>query len=156
MKRRVPGLSDVFTAVRFGIIWSKAQSLASRHAYEEALDELKLAYKAMDSTIPSQNVSVETNILASTVQAGLGDVSNALISIRLALKQLEEPNPLHNGDTRDYLKLYCKWMLDYGGSTLGIDVKEESDSIARQVSGVNLRKVRYDVRKNFPMPHLAD
>jgi len=138
-------------AIRFGTLWSKAQDFAAHHNYREASNALRKAAAVMKCELPSTKLSIETNILEAVVDAGLGNLETALHSTRVALSQLHDARFMYNTDSIKYLKYYCRWMIEYCGSALDLDLHGEAEAVRINFGDIEFSKVRADLKRNFPI-----
>jgi hypothetical protein len=144
-------LRKIFKAPLYASMWVKAQDLASKKNYAEAMSILHKMYSLFDQVIPSMEIPLDSNILSAIVASGLGDASLALSCSKMAIIQLGNPNIKYSSEDVDYLRYFCRTIMDYCANKLGSSAFEESLRVGVRFRDLNFNRVRSDLRGKFPI-----
>jgi hypothetical protein len=149
MSGRLSKLARSYKAASF---WSKALDRAAQKDYAAALACLRSIYAVFETSIPSDSVTCDVNILCANMACKLGDHYLSVSAVTTALSQLEHDADELSKYDKDYLGVYCKRLLEYCA------YKAKDERVARVAASIEadfdsllLSKVRRDITKNFPI-----
>jgi hypothetical protein len=149
-------LSKLSKSFRAASLWSKALDSAAEKDYTAALTCLKSIYDIFKTSIPSERVTCDVNILCANVACKLGDYNLSVAAVTIAVSQLNCDAAELSKCDRDYLAVYCKNLLEYcAQKTKDPKVASAAASIKADFDSALLQRVRRDITRNFPISGLT-
>ena len=148
-------LSKLVKSYRAASHWSKALDSAAQSDYAAALTRLRSIYDLFETSMPSDRVTCDINILCANVACKLGDYNLSLAAVTVAVSQLDHDADELTMYDRKYLAVYCKKLLEY----CAYKTKDERfGRVAASMEGdsdaVLLPKVSRHIVRNFPITGL--
>lgn len=129
--------------------WAEAEDLVAQHKFLEAKSYVEKIYAAFEVSAPSVKATVETNLLMARIYCGLDECESAISCARVVLMQLNDGSNGYNNESADYIKYYCRWVIEYCADGNYDILREFMDLSNVKYSSLNIKRIRPNLLKNF-------
>ena len=144
----VPALGRAF---KRAFLWDRALVRASRGEHSAAMEYVRRIYALRGEQVPSVRVRYYENTLTAHLACRLGDYDLAVAASRTVLNQLNlDVRGLSEFD-KDYLRYYCKTIMEHCSYRLNLSVFQESREIRLRYRDLQFDKVRPHLKEKFPV-----
>jgi hypothetical protein len=138
-------------AVRQAWLVTLALDATSKERYEKAQSLLRKVYELAGDEGPSPRVTIEANILYGLIACRLKDIDLCTASIRMAVSQLKGNVRGYSVCDKDYLRYYCRTILEFSASRPDDQLFQESLAIGVNFASLQFDKVQANLKRNFPV-----
>jgi hypothetical protein len=136
--------------LRASVLWSRAVSFCARDDNINSMRALDSIYSMFNQSKPSPSAIPEINMLCALVAYNMKDYQLSIESVRVLLQQLRDTHS-YSVDDVNYIKYYCRVILESISYRTNPEIFLESKDIDVSYNVLRFDKVRKSIRKNFPI-----